>query len=262
MEIAPIYGTRALKLELSDEKILAVADLHLGLSAELSNKGIEIPSQIPEARDRLMDFFDRENFDRLFLLGDVKHNIPVTSWEEWENLPDFFADLSREVDVEIVPGNHDGDIDGLIPRDVVLHEVGGTTIGEGKIGFVHGHAWPNPELFGAEVIVMGHNHPTIEFKDEIGGRVNEPAWVRAELKVENLPDDLRKEVSGEDPEVMVIPAFNRLVGGGAVNDKIPEDLLGPIFNAGAINLDEAKIYLIDGTFLGKLENLEGLSGSS
>lgn len=259
MKISPVQNARALKIDLEKEGILAVGDLHLGISAELADKGIQIPSRIPKVRRRLLKIIRDEGPDRLFFLGDVKHNIPVTSWEEWENLPDFFAELSKRVKVEIVPGNHDGDIEGLIPRDVVLHGAGGTTVGGDGVGFLHGHAWPEPELLRSEAIVMGHNHPIIEFRDELGARVREPAWVRTRLKPENLPEELREEVKGEGPEITVVPAFSKLVGGGIVNREIPEKLLGPIFKADAIDLEDAEIHLLDGTFLGKLKDLRDLA---
>ncbi len=256
MKIIPIHDTPALRIVLDDEIVIAVGDLHLGLAAELAKKGIEIPNRVPEVQNRLFEIINDEGADRLFFLGDVKHNIPVTSWEEWEYLPDFFADLSKEVKVEITPGNHDGDIEGLIPRDVKLHEAKGTTIGEGKIGLLHGHAWPGEDLIRADFLVMGHNHPTIEFRDDLGGKAKESAWIKTKLKIENLPENLRKVVEGEGPEVMIVPAFSKLVGGGAFNREIPEDLLGPLFKSDAVDLDRAEVHLLDGTFLGELENLK------
>lgn len=259
MEISPVYGTRALKVLLEDEKILSVGDLHLGISAELADKGIEIPNQTPKIQKRLQTIIENENADRLFFLGDIKHNIPITSWEEWEYLPDFFSDLSNKVKIEIVPGNHDGDIKGLIPRDVILHGAEGATAGDGKVGFLHGHAWPDPKLLRAEAIVLGHNHPVIEFKDDLGARITEPAWVRTSLKQENLPKRLQKEMKGEGPEITIAPAFSTLIGGGAINRQIPEKLIGPLFKAGAIDMKEAEIYLLDGAYLGKLKNLRELT---
>lgn len=256
MKISPIPDVRALRIELVGESILAVADLHLGISAELAEKGIEIPSRIPEARERLLKIIHTEEPDRLFLLGDVKHNIPITSWEEWENLPPFFQDLREELRVEIVPGNHDGDIEGLIPKGVTLHGTEGTTLGDGRVGLIHGHAWPDPELLRTKTIVMGHNHPTIEFRDEGNARISEPAWVRTKLKPENLPDELQEKVEEEGPEVIIIPAFSKLIGGGIINRKIPEKLLGPLFTSNSIDLERAEISLLDGTYLGKLKDLQ------
>lgn len=261
MEISPIHDTRALRIALEDELILVVGDLHLGISAELSERGIEIPSRIPEARERLLKIIEDEGADRLFLLGDVKHNIPVTSWEEWENLPDFFAELGKKTKVEMVPGNHDGDIEGLIPRGVTLHESSGTTIADGKISLFHGHAWPDPKLFQSELLISGHNHPAIEFKDNLESRITEPAWIKTTLKPENLPEKFQNKVEGDGPEITIIPAFSKLVGNGAINREIPEELLGPLFKNNVIDLEDAEVHLLDRTFLGKLKDLRNISSS-
>ena len=259
MEVIPIPNSRALRIKSGGTTSLVVGDLHLGISAELAEKGIEIQSQVEKTQERLMELIRKEKAERLFFLGDVKHNIPVTSMQEWEDLPRLFSNLSEVVKVEVVQGNHDGDIGGLVTRDVSLHPTSGTTVYDGRVGLIHGHAWPEPSLLKAEKIVMGHNHPTIEFKDELGARITEPAWIRTKIKPENLPERLREKVEGEGPEVIVVPAFSELIGGSPVNREIPEKLLGPMFEADAVDLDGAEIFLLDGTFLGKLENLRSLA---
>ena len=257
MEIAPIHNSPALGIELDKYRAIVVGDLHLGLAAELSDKGIEIPARFPEAKKRILDLIDEHEADKLFFLGDIKHNIPITSREEWEQLPDFFSELSEEAKIEIIPGNHDGDIKGLIPKNVKLHGAKGTTIGNGQIGLIHGHAWPKKEVLKSDTIIMGHNHPTIELEDDLGGKAKEPSWIRTKLIPENLPEELEEAIDEEPPQVMIIPAFSKLVGGGAINQELPEDLLGPLFEAEAIDLDNAEAHLLDGTFLGNLKNIRG-----
>ncbi len=255
LKISPIPNRRALRIDLEKETIVVVADLHLGIAAELSDKGIEIPSRVPEVENRLIEIVESVEGDRLFFLGDVKHNIPVTSRQEWKNLPEFFKTLSEKVKVDVVPGNHDGDIEGMVLKSVDLHDSSGVTIGDGKVGLLHGHAWPDETLLKTETIVMGHNHPTIEFQDEVNARITEPAWVKTKLKPENLPEDLEEEVGETPPNIIVVPAFSKLVGGGRINRQIPEKFLGPFFEADAIELEDAEVRLLDGTLLGRLEDL-------
>ena len=59
------------------------------------------------------------------------------------------------------------------------------------------------------------------------------------------------QIGGDLLELLVMPAFSELVGGATVNREIPEELIGPMFKAGAVKLDEAEAYLLDGKFLGK-----------
>ena len=56
-----------------------------------------------------------------------------------------------------------------------------------------------------------------------------------------------------------MPAFCELCGGVAFNESVYDDLLGPVFSSGTIDLDHAQVYLIDGTRLGKLNDLKKLN---
>lgn len=57
-------------------------------------------------------------------------------------------------------------------------------------------------------------------------------------------------------EFIIMPAFNRLLGGTPVNVKRNNDeLLGPLLKNNFVNMNESEIYLLDGTYLGKLKNL-------
>ena len=57
------------------------------------------------------------------------------------------------------------------------------------------------------------------------------------------------------PEIIVMPMFNDLLGGLPVNSEPPDSLLGPLFRGKLVNMDKFDAYLLDGTFLGKVEFL-------
>ncbi|MEW6592111.1 MAG: metallophosphoesterase [Candidatus Hadarchaeota archaeon] len=254
MTAVPVYGHPALMVKTGGTRTLVVSDLHLGIEGEFAARGVSLPSQAPRVKARLVELIGKKKPDRLIMLGDVKHNIPVASWQEWRELPRLFEDLLKLLPVDIVAGNHDGDIRGMLPEGVTVHEPSGIVIGKKKmVGLMHGHAWPSPELMKAELIVMGHNHPAVEFRDELGGRIVEPVWVRMKLKKERLPKKLKIAVGKRPPELLLVPAFGELVGGAPVNRKMPTELIGPIFKAGAAVLDAGEIYLLDGTFLGTVK---------
>ncbi|MFN4132959.1 MAG: metallophosphoesterase [Candidatus Hadarchaeales archaeon] len=259
MEITPVPDVPALKIKGKNERVLVVTDLHIGIEWELSQQGVSLPSQLPKLKKRLLNLIKGERAKRLIFLGDIKHNIPVSSWQEWGEIPRLLEELSGVVEVEIIPGNHDGDIKGMVPKDVVLHDVRGVTLGE--VGLVHGHAWPKPELFQTEVLVTGHDHPAVEFRDSLGGRIFEKVWLRGKLNVKKLPKKIRGAAGKEAPQFLVVPAFSELVGGAAVNGRLREPLVGPFFRSGAVDLNRAEIYLLDGTFLGEVRNLRKLTVS-
>jgi len=243
-------------IKLGHVRMLVVSDLHLGIEHELAEKGVSLPSQIPKIKAKLIELLKKQRVAQLLILGDVKHNVPVTSWQEWRELPEFFKDLAKLAKIDIVRGNHDGYLEGMVPREVAIHDPHGMVLGKRRrIGFMHGHTWPAPELLDVELIISGHNHPAIEFRDELGGRTVEPIWLRAKLCAKKFPKKLKPFIKRGMPELLVIPAFSELVGGAAVNRKIPRELIGPMFKAGAVKLDQAEAYLLDGTFLGRISQL-------
>jgi metallophosphoesterase superfamily enzyme len=65
-------------------------------------------------------------------------------------------------------------------------------------------------------------------------------------------------INWTDPEVFIMPAFNELCGGVPFNESTKEDLLGPIFLSGGIELENAEVYLLDGTRLGLIRNIRRL----
>jgi metallophosphoesterase superfamily enzyme len=57
-----------------------------------------------------------------------------------------------------------------------------------------------------------------------------------------------------------VPTFNDFLGGRPVNSKMIEgkhagDGLGPLLRSGAVNLDEAEVHLLDGTYLCRVRQL-------
>ncbi len=257
--IRPIPNTPALLLEFKKERILVVADLHLGIEGELETQGISLPSQANKTLKRLTELISKYRPKRLILLGDVKHGVPVASMHEWREIPSFLERLSRRVRVEIVPGNHDGDLAGMIPPGVRLHAARGIVLGKRKkIGLAHGHAWPAQEVFQTHTLVMAHNHPAIEFRDALGGRVIEPVWLKLNIRLERLPSEIRQNLRSSPPELIVMPAFGELVSGAPVNRVMPEELIGPLFKSGAADLQDAEVYMLDGTYLGKVKMLRKL----
>jgi hypothetical protein len=256
MVATPIRGTPALLIKSARERALIVADLHLGIEGELASKGVSLPSQIPKINERLIELIEQRRPDRLIFLGDVKHNVPIASWQEWRELPGFFEELAKLVHIEVIRGNHDGGLDGMVPRGVKIHGARGIVLGKRKrVGLMHGHTWPSPELLNAKLLVAAHNHPAVEFRDELGGRTVEPVWLRAKLDETKFPKKLREGIKNMLPELLVMPAFSDLVGGAAVNRTIPQELLGPMFKTGAVKLERAEAYLLDGTFLGIIRDL-------
>ena len=240
IEISPVFNEKALIID----DTLVIADLHVGIEHQLSKKGIKIPNQIQKMKDRIQVLIADTKAKRLIILGDLKHNIPKSSLTEYREIPRLIKSLTEDIEITIIKGNHDGRIERILPdAEISLH------VERGNILFTHGHAWP--ESIEYDHIIMGHNHPCIEFIDYFGKKTREPAWIRTRFndKIHELYDNKK------GPEIIIIPAFNDLISGSPFNTTSKRKLLGPFFNKGVVDIKNSKAYLLDGTFLGKIKDL-------
>ncbi len=241
----------ALVIDELTKKTLVIADLHLGLEYEIYKKGISIPPRAGRQKKRILKLIEDTEVDRLVLLGDVKHNVPRTSVSEKENLPGFFEELSRHVDIKISKGNHDGNIEDLVGNaDVEISPTSGFR--EGKFYFNHGQSWPDEDIKNSETLIRGHSHPSIQFKDSLGFSSTVPCWVKGPVNRDAVKKKFGK---GKLENIIITPTFNELITGMPMNKDREKRLLGPMLKNGMMEIEDSGIYLLDGTFLGKLEDL-------
>jgi len=240
VELQPIQDEPALLQK--EKKLLIVADFHIGIETELQENGLHIPSQTRLMQERLITLIETYNISDLIILGDVKHNIPTSTIQERSDVKLFLDTIKTHTTLHILPGNHDGNISRLLSEDITLHPSDGFVF-EG-IGLSHGHRWPTEDVMQCNQIVVAHTHPTIMLTDRLGYRTFEPCWLRAFCNQKKLH---AKYPKSRNPLAFVVPAFNPLCGGIAVNK---DPILGP-FNS-ILDIQNALVYLLDGTALGKV----------
>jgi putative SbcD/Mre11-related phosphoesterase len=238
---------------------LVIADLHIGVEFEFYSSGIKIPSNTKSMLREIESLADFTGAKKLVILGDLKHKVPGTTRQELREVPDFLHALGARLDVSVVPGNHDGKLKNLIPGNVRLRS--GRGFGEGECYFLHGNSWPAEEFLEKKYVFVGHEHPQIEFRDALGHRFTEPVWIRAELDGKKIRKKY-KSAPGKLPELIMVPRFNRLSGGIAFNSPLHEiEKVHMAHETGigtlvrSAKLGSSKVYLLDGTFLGKLAGL-------
>lgn len=245
MKLDFIRNGPALVIE-NDERLLVVSDLHFGIESDLAAHGLHFASRSAERLERLMRVIDLTDPDRLILLGDIKHSIPSLTWQEYHELPGIMETVRSRIPLLLFPGNHDIGIEQfakeyeICPRD-------GTLIN--GIGFLHGHMYPAPELYG-NLIVIGHHHPLLALRDEVGCALQEPAYIRAGLMAGkgDIP------VSGErvsQTRLLFMPAFNELAGYDI--SRIITDPFSPLSRC--MDAGSAEIILADGTYIGPFSTL-------
>lgn len=236
-------------LSIVEKKILVIADLHLGLEYELYKSGIIIPSQAEKFQKIMDKLVQMSKAKTLVILGDIKHKVPGISLREEKEIPKLLEYLLSKVRVICCKGNHDDFIEEIIPKEVKIYSSRGFKLG--KYGFFHGHAWPSKKLMQCDYLFFGHIHPTIEFVDRFGYRAIEQVWVRGKLE-ESLVKKRYKIKKVGKLETIILPTFNHLLGGIALNRIVEEELIGPLLANKFFDIDKATTYLLDGTCLGKI----------
>jgi len=184
-------------------------------------------------------------------------------------------------DIQVIPGNHDGNLEPLLPENIKILPSTGVVFG--NVGLFHGHAWPAPELLGCRSLITGHVHPMVAFRDPMGFRITRQVWIKAPCDGERLAKSLLEhlgvkvdsnsslvlrdqfKVRPRVSQVFIMPSFNEFLGGQPINErKLGKNaksraFIGPVLRSGSINLADAEIYLLDGTFLGTVNQLTTLS---
>ncbi len=240
MKVLPVPDRPMLRAS-GEEELLVVADLHIGLEAHLSWKGFHIPSQTAKMEAELLKA--AEGVDRLVILGDVKHRVPGSTRQEHREVPRFFESLLQAYPrVSVVRGNHDAGLDAFLPQGVEMLPASGALFGD--LGMVHGHTWPSARALGCRVLLSAHNHSRVSFAGIRGSGPTEPCWLRIPFR----------DGDGLPEELLVLPAFNPNLGGSPVNVE-GEGMLGPVLNSELLDMEEARVYLLDGVALGRLADL-------
>ncbi len=279
--ITPLPPYPAALVRASGIRTMVIADLHIGWEMALSNEGIHVPTQTPRLLKKLIDLISTYKPDRLLVLGDVKHTVATAEKVEWQDVPEFFKEIKKQVaEISVVSGNHDGNLEPLLPESVEIMSSTGVQVDD--TGFFHGHQWPSLELLSCKTLVMGHVHPVVAFRDPAGFRVTRQVWVKMDcrgielarvllrknrIKITNTVEETlyqHNKIKLRTSQLFIMPSFNDFLGGRPLNERRPahkldrEIVAGPVLRSEAVDMNKAETYLLDGTFLGTIEQLRTL----
>lgn len=213
MNILPKIKIIGLTLYLEKQKILVVADTHIGFEEACNKQGVLIPRlQFKEIIGQLESVFNQVKPELIVMLGDIKHEFGTISRQEWRdtlNLLDYL--MSKAEKVILIKGNHDtilgplADKKGLVVRDSFFVD---------NILFCHGHKLPDEKSESykkSKTIIIGHEHPAISLRD--GPRAEKyKCFLLGKFKKRNL---------------IVMPSFSFVTEG---IDVLQEKLLSPFIS--------------------------------
>ena len=235
----------ALVLE-GKKKSLIVTDIHIGFENSMASNEIFIGknSTINESIEELTEIINLEKPDSVILLGDIKSSIKNISRSEWDEVPLFLKKIQEKCDVILIPGNHDANIQKLVPDNITM--ISSTGMVEENSLLTHGHTMPSENFSHVDKIIMGHIHPVFFQEDSIinGQRV----WVSIKTEKENIFPNKTGEI-----EITIMPSFNKYFY--ATHRKQYRKSISPIINK-IKEISKARIFTLDGTIIGNESNIK------
>jgi putative SbcD/Mre11-related phosphoesterase len=243
MQIEFLSQGPALVIE-NTQRVLVIADLHFGIESDFERKGVHIPSQTHKRFQRALACIDEARADLLLLLGDVKHNVPLTSRQEFREMPAIMEAFRARIPLKVAPGNHDGGLERFLQEGELLPRRGAAIDG---VWYLHGHTYPDPACAGS-LLVVGHHHPMVSLYDEVGCALHDRAYLLGAVDGACLHLD----PSREGTRALFVPSFNELSGFDLL--QLKNSSLGPLTKC--MKLDDAEVYLTDGTFVGTVAAIE------
>jgi len=230
-------------------RILVIADAHFGAESGFSRNGVHIASNSTDRLERICSCIEETDPDLLLFLGDLKHSVPVMSWQERTELPRIIKTVRDLVPFRLIPGNHDGGIERFLQPEELLSGRGAMIDGT---WYVHGHMHLPPESVG-NLIVCGHHHPVVSIYDEVGCALRaHPAYLMAE--VNEACAGIASGETGRRTRILFMPAFFEYAGGIDVR-KIHTSRLSPVSRC--FDCESAEVFLSDGTYIDRLGALVG-----
>ncbi|MBW3019318.1 metallophosphoesterase [Candidatus Woesearchaeota archaeon] len=206
-----------LGLYLQKEKVLIIADLHLGYEEYLAKRGVLVPrTQYKQTIKRLAYIFSKLPVKTIVLNGDVKHEFGAVNPQEWREVLKLIDYLEKKGKLVVIKGNHDT-ILGPITKKREINEVKEYRIGDVLIA--HGDYIP-AKL--AKIMIIGHEHPAVTLREE--------------AKTEKFKCYLKGKYKRS--MLIVQPSFNLLTQG---TDVTRERLLSPFLK----NIEDFQCYVVN-----------------
>jgi len=216
---------------LPDISAVAVSDLHLGYEVYMESEGLFLPRmQLNMEISRIQAILDEYAPEIFIINGDLKQEFSRNTPQEWIEIKHLFSLLTERMRVVVVRGNHDNyilNIASLFQIPVVQ------SCTMDRILFAHGDVLI--EGSKARWTIIGHEHPAIRIRDEIGAQTKYPAFI-------SFHDGL-----------LVLPAFSPFAAGTDVATDW-SGMLSPYLTAR--KGDEAMIFAVCN---GKVKRLGQLS---
>ena len=244
VSLAPQLTLIDLALFLPAERVLAIADVHLGIEEALRDEGILVPrDHLAQVQQRLERIFEElrvapsDPLRKVLINGDLRHQFGPLSRVEHKESKEFLRWLAEWAEqIVLIEGNHDGSLGALAGERVMVCK----SYSVGDCWFVHGdQASPGPYAVPPQAarrtaqtksgeawwIVIGHEHPAVGLRDPVTQRVEVYKCFLVGRSAEK--------------NLLVLPSFNQLVKG---SDLLKEQPLSPLVRPS--ELEDFFVYVV------------------
>ena len=120
---------------------------------------------------RMLEAFDREQADRLLLLGDLLYHGPRNALPEEYDPPQVIELLNaRRERILCVRGNCDTEVDQMVLSFPIMAEYAVLALGKRLLYATHGHRFNRdalPPLCAGDILLYGHTH--VPLCEEVSG---------------------------------------------------------------------------------------------
>ena len=168
-------------LYFQNEKILAIADLHLGYAWSHRAQGQLMPIGKDDALARFEQLLNDYQPKQVILLGDIVHRaLPVPAL--LDELSALFNLAENKTELILLAGNHDRQLQKIL-KNLNRAEALQTEFTAGQNVFLHGD---RPATQPAARYIIGHEHPAISLGDGVATSRKFPCFLISE-QVITLP---------------------------------------------------------------------------
>jgi len=206
-----------------------IADIHIGYERELMEKGIFLlKNQEEELILRIEEIVSNVKSKRLIINGDLKHTFKKPTKKEIKSIEKFLLKVTAYYkEVIFTKGNHDTYVKGILRNyNIELLDY----FSEKSVLILHGHKDYEELVKEHEMIIIGHEHPSILIKNEFGQTLKLISFIYFPTILGNI--------------LIVLPPFSLLASGTPINSYfIREKFLSPITKKYAI-IEEGIPYVI------------------
>ena len=194
--------------------LVVISDIHLGLEGSMTSKGSYVPQfQLEDIKEEIEQIKSETEAKRILVNGDLKNQFS-TSYTERKEIEEFLEFLDQEFEeVILIKGNHDTILDNTAEKKgLELRE----SFKQDGILFVHGHEEVEQDF---DTLVIGHEHPALALKDEVGVKEKIDCFLYGETG---------------DGNIIVMPAYSKISNGSEINNMPRQELLSPILRENGV----------------------------